>query len=40
MNEELKYVKENSKHVKINDNKIDELINLIKETKLSIPCAA
>ena len=33
MNEELKYVKENSKHVKINDNKIDELINLIKETK-------
>ena len=33
MNEELKYVKENSKHVKINDNKIDELINLIKDTK-------
>lgn len=33
MNEEFKYVKDNSVYVKINENKIDELINLIKENK-------
>lgn len=33
MNEEFKYVKDNSIYIKINENKIDELVNLIKENK-------